>query len=366
VVAGAWGRLRIVAGMTATVRPLLMTGDPDLLDDLRRLAVAAGVEPDVVATATAARRLWSTAPVVVVGDDLVDDVASAALSRRGDVVVASRGRDDDLPWRAALAVGAEHVVALPAAEAFLVERLAEGRRSARARAFVVGVVGGCGGAGASVVACALALAARRRGEVCLVDIDPGSGGLDLVLGAEDEVGARWPELASVSGLLEPGALRGALPSAHGVDVLSVDRSGADAVPWTAVPAVLESVRAAYDVVVLDLPRCRPDLLETIVPGCDVVLLVATADVRGAASAVRPAAMLRDRTDLRLVVRRRQRPGAELDPDELAAWLDLEVAAEVGHDPRLAAALDRGDPPGLATRSRLGRTCADLLAQLVAR
>ena len=56
--------------MTATDRPLLLTRDPDLLDDLRRLSVAAGVEPDVVTTAAAGRRLWSAAPVVVVGDDL--------------------------------------------------------------------------------------------------------------------------------------------------------------------------------------------------------------------------------------------------------------------------------------------------------
>jgi Flp pilus assembly CpaE family ATPase len=130
--------------------------------------------------------------------------------------------------------------------------------------------------------------------------------------------------------------------------------------------VIDSVRAAYDVVVLDLPRCRPDVLDMVVPACDVVLLVATADVRGAASAVRHAAALRDLADVRLVVRHRPRPGAELDPDELAAWLDLEIVAEVPHDPRLAAALDRGDPPGLSPRSRLGRTCVELLTSLVPR
>jgi Flp pilus assembly CpaE family ATPase len=177
---------------------------------------------------------------------------------------------------------------------------------------------------------------------------------------------RWPELASVTGLLEPEALRSALPSAHGVDVLSVDRSGDDAVPLRSVPAVLESVRAAYDVVLLDLPRCRPDVLDAVVAACDVLLLVATADVRGAASALRHVAALRDVADVRLVVRHQQRPSGELGPDELAAWLDLEVAAELGHDARLAAALDRGEPPGLAPRSRLARTCSALVDVLVPR
>jgi len=71
--------------MTATDRPLLLTRDPDLLDDLRRLSVAAGVEPDVVTTAAAGRRLWSAAPVVVVGDDLAEEVVSASFARRADV-----------------------------------------------------------------------------------------------------------------------------------------------------------------------------------------------------------------------------------------------------------------------------------------
>ena len=358
--------MRIVTVMTATDRPLLLTRDPDLLDDLRRLSVAAGVEPEVVTTAASSRRLWSVAPLVVVGADLAEEVASSSLARRPDVVVASHAVDADLPWRAAVALGAEHVVGLPDGESFLVDRLAHGRSASRGRAYVVGVVGGSGGAGASVLAAALALAARRRGEVCLVDLDPGSGGLDLVLGAEDEPGVRWPELASVSGLLEAEALRSALPRAHGVDVLSVDRSGEDAVPVRSVPAVIDSVRAAYDVVLLDLPRCRPDLLDAAVRSCDVVLLVATADVRGAASAVRHVAALREVADVRLVVRHRRRPAGELDPDELAAWLDLDVVAELAHDSRLAAALDRGEPPGLAPRSRLARTCGELVDVLVPR
>ncbi len=352
--------------MTATERPLLLTRDPDLLDDLLGLAVAAGVEPDVVPTAAAGRRLWASAPIVVVGDDLADEAVAASLGRRTGVLVASHAGEEAVPWRSALALGAEHVVTLPAGERFLVERLAE-RRTAHRRATVLGVVAGAGGVGASVFATALALAARRAGhDVLLADVDPGSGGLDLVLGAEDEPGVRWCDLASVSGLLVPEALRGALPSAHGVDVLSVDRSGVDAVPVDSVPAVVDSAVAAYDVVVLDLPRCRPDVLDAVVPRCDVVMLVATPDVRGAAASLRRVTTLGDRTDLRLVVRHRPRHGHALDPDELASWLGLDVAAELAYDPRLEDALDRGDPPGLSPRSRLARTCGELIARLVPR
>jgi len=71
-----------------TTRPLLLTRDPDLVDDLRRLAAVAGIEPDVATSAAEARRTWSSASVVVVGDDLVDEAAHAGLRRRADVVVA--------------------------------------------------------------------------------------------------------------------------------------------------------------------------------------------------------------------------------------------------------------------------------------
>ena len=352
--------------MTSRERPLLITRDPDLLDDLHRLAVAAGVEPDVATAAASGRRLWASAPLVVVGDDLAAEVSAASLARRPGVLLVSHAAEDALPYRAALALGAEHVVSLPAGEAVLLEHLAR-RRAAHSRAAVVGVVGGAGGAGASVLATGLALAAHRAGHaVVLVDADPGSGGLDLMMGAEDEPGARWCDLASVTGLLVPEALRGALPSAHGVDVLSVDRSGGDAVPVDALPVVLDSAVAAYDVVIVDLPRCSPDVLDAVLARCDVVLLVSTADVRGAAASQRRVALLGDRADLRLVVRHAARRGESLDPDELATWLGLEVAAEIAHDPRLEDALDRGDPPGLAARSRLARTCGELVERLVPR
>jgi secretion/DNA translocation related CpaE-like protein len=349
--------------MTAAGRPLLVTRDPVLLDDLRRLCAGVGAEPDLAASLGECRRLWSGASTVVVGDDLVEEVSRAGLRRRGEVIVVTSAADDVATWRPALELGAERVVALPAGEQLLLDRLVAGGRLLGPRATVVGVLGGSGGAGASVLAAALAISAARAGrDPVLVDADPRSGGLDLVLGAEDEVGARWCDLAAVTGLLASDALRAALPSAHGVALLSVDRESEDPLPADALPVVVDSAIAAYGVVVLDLPRAGADVLEALVPRCDVVLLVVTGDVRGASAALRAAGVLRRVAGARLVVRRM--PHAGVDPGEIATWLDLEVAAELPHDRGLAAALDRGDPPGLRPRSRLSRACRDLLASAV--
>jgi secretion/DNA translocation related CpaE-like protein len=348
-----------------STRPLLLTRDPDLVHDLRRLALAAGVEPDVATSVADARRTWTTAAVVVVGDDVVDEAALAGLRRRADVVVATLGSEGDVPWRSALALGAEHVVVLPTADTFLVERLAAGGSASTRRATVLGVVGGTGGAGASVLAAAVSVSSARRGHsTVLIDADPMSGGLDLLLGCETRIGARWSHLAEVTGVLAPDDLRSALPAAHGVDVLAVSRSGDVAVPVAAVPAVLDSAVAAYDVVVVDLPRGHQELLDQLVARCDDVLLVVPLDVRGASASVRLAAWLSGRARTGLVAR--HLPHSHLDADDLAAWLELEIAAEIGHDRRLAATLDRGDAPGTAPRSRLARTCAALVTGLVVR
>ncbi len=60
-------------------RPLVVTTDPGLLDDVLRLAAAAGAELEVAPDAGGARLAWRAAPVVVVGADQVDSVTAAAL-----------------------------------------------------------------------------------------------------------------------------------------------------------------------------------------------------------------------------------------------------------------------------------------------
>src|SRR5262249_58841090 len=110
--------------------------------------------------------------------------ASAGLRRRdGVVIVCADG--DPLVWRCAVAVGAQHVVVLPDGEAWLVGALADASESPAEPGRVLAVLGGRGGAGASVFASAVALAVVEAGrQAMLVDCDALGGGLDLALGAE--------------------------------------------------------------------------------------------------------------------------------------------------------------------------------------
>ena len=347
--------------MRMAASTLLVTGDPLLTETVRRVAAVAGRELEVVVDPRDARAAWTRADDVVVGDDVVQGCLEAGVRRRPRLTVVTGGGDSDLAWRSLLALGAEAVVPLPAGEGQLLERLGLAAR-AGGGGLVVGVMPGSGGAGASVLAAALCLAATRAAlSPLLLDADADGPGADLLLGAEDETGARWRDLADVTSGLDPGSLRAALPAAHGVHVLAVDRGGGEALPEAALDPVLSSARHAFDLVVVDLPRGRPAVVERLAPCCDSVLLVATGDVRGATSAARAAARLRGTAPLQLVAR--QVPGGGLDGPALADWLELPAAADLAHDQRMVASLDRGDPPGAG--GRFAKVADRMLSALLA-
>lgn len=338
---------------------LLLTQDPDLAADLRRVVLAAGAEPVEAPDVARGRPSWPSAAAVLVGDDLLAEASRSALLRRPGVVVVGRSRDR-IDWDAALGVGADAVLTLPDDERSLLLRVAEACTGSGRRGRCLGIVGASGGAGASVLAVALGLALARTGaSPVVVDTDPGSAGLDLLLAAEEEQGARWGDLAAVTGALAPETLRSALPVVSGLAVLSADREAVATLDSLAT--VVDSARAAYDAVLCDLPRGRPDVLDLVAPRCDELLLVVTTDVRGLSAGRRALELLRPHGPVRLVVRHRRR--SALDPEQVGAWLEAEVAAEVDDDPGLTAAVDRGDPPG--SRGRFGRTCDHLAATLLA-
>jgi secretion/DNA translocation related CpaE-like protein len=343
-------------------RILVLTADDGLLDDLLRLAAAAGVEVDVAHDPAGARPRWQAAPLVVVGDDLAE-LASAQLGRRQDVVLVAM--DDPDVWRRGVSLGAEQVIFLPDSEHWLVERIADAAEGAGRDALVLAVVGGRGGAGASVLAAGLAMTSARRGlSTTLVDLDPLGGGIDLLLGAEDCSGLRWPDFANTRGRLAAAALQDALPKRHGLAVLSWDRGSLSSVPGAAVHAVVTAAARACEVVVLDLPRGADDATEEALSLCTGALLVVTADVRGVAAAARVALRLTAMTpDVRVVLRGPAPSG--LDAGEVSDALSLPVAVEMNSEDRLLERLERGEAPCRNGRGEIAAACEQVLDDMLA-
>ena len=344
-------------------RTLVVTASATLLDDLLRLAAAASVEVEVAAHAQAAARSWHRAPQVVVGNDLLDAVIASAPRRRSGVLVAhsaTPGTDVEASlWRRAVEVGAEHVVSLPQGETWLVARLAEGASGARALAPLLVFVGGRGGAGTSTVATAVALrAARTRGPAALVDLDPWGGGLDLMLGIEESSGLRWPELSQTVGRVAPEALIEALPRSEQLSVLSWDRGPAVDLPPTAVSSVLDGALRGFELVVADLARTPGDISAEALRRASALVVVVPREIRAVAATQRLLRAVSGHSAPVWLVTRGPGPSG-LDALEVASALDLELVADLRHDPRIAAAVERADP--LVDRGPLTRV-ADLILE----
>ncbi|MGH3938323.1 MAG: septum site-determining protein Ssd [Pseudonocardiaceae bacterium] len=352
-------------GRVSARRPVLMMAPGPLADEVIRLAAAAGCEPERVPDLAAARELWSTAPLLLLDVEAAWSSADACLPRRDRVVIVSAAADPDI-WRCAVAVGAEHVAMLPDAEAWLVGALADAVECPAEPGRVLAVLGGRGGAGASVLAAAVAVAATVSGhESLLVDCDVLGGGLDLTLGAEETGGLRWPGLALGSGRVAASALRAALPAPRvgnrcGLTVLSCDREGPGP-DGVAVRTVCGAGRRAGQTVVCDVPRhpCEPGT--AALESADLAVLVVPAEVRACAAAATVAArVLRHGVALRLVVRG-PAPGG-LTPYDISRALELPLLTAMRPQPGLAGALDRGVVPG-RSRGPLATAAREVVAAL---
>lgn len=347
---------------------LLVTRDEVLLEDVLRLAAAAGVTLDVARDPDSALRGWPTVPVVLVGADLLAELAGRRPVRRDRVhVLAGQGIPDG-PFRAALEIGAVDVVELPAAEAYVVELLTDAADDAAGggsrRALTIGVTGGSGGVGATTFAAALAMTAAGSGPCLLVDADPLGGGIDRVVGMEDLDGIRWDALEQATGRLSSHALRQALPHKDGLAVLTWPGGPHVADDGHAVSEVLSAARRGNHTVVVDLPRHGDPVGGEAIPHCDQIVLVTGVTVPSVAAAGKVAARLRQTArGLHLVTRNAT---AGLPPDEVADALGIPLVTTMTDQRRLTEDIDLGLGPVRSRRSALARAAREVLGALGAR
>jgi secretion/DNA translocation related CpaE-like protein len=350
-------------------RPLLISADAGLVDAVGRVAAAAGVGLEVNGDLDTARRDATKVPLLIVGDDQAHELLlSGPLPRRSGVVLLGRDLDDASVWQRAVALGAEEVLFLPDAERYLAQLLADVAEGSDRQATRVCVVGGRGGAGASTLACALAVTGARSGiETMLVDGDPLGGGIDLVLGEEECGGMRWPALVDTRGRLSGRALRSQLPTPKGkgmtgLSVLSWDRGEVLTVPAEAMRAVLDAGARSSELVVVDLPRHRTAAADEALAGAQLTVLVVPAEVRAVAAAGRVLFGLRGVAPRIEVVVRGPAPSG-LPAETIASSLGVELIGEVAAEPGLPAMLERGQAPP-RRRGPLAGLCADLVAELL--
>ena len=314
---------------------LLVTGSEVLRGEVERAVAASGGQLRTVRSIREGAVFWDSAAVVLFGSDIAD------LPPRGrsPAVLVGLNADGDGLWQLAAAIGAERVAVLPDAASWLAEYLTRAR-TPEPGGTVLGIVGGCGGAGASTAAVWLAHAAAREGRnVLLVDGDPWGGGLELALAAEEAPGLRWPDLAGASGTIDPAQLAESLPRAGGFPFLSWpgNRARHDGVDQAALAGVLDAARRGYELVLVDIGR-GPETLRTFAWDCDRIIVVVPALLR---AAVATARLLTDLPGVETGLVVRGRPGAALDAGLIAESVGLPLAGIMPDVRRTAAVTELG-------------------------
>lgn len=322
---------------------LLVARDPSVVEPCLAAAAAAGATVEVVRDPARVRAQWRSAPCVLVGVEMAALVAGIALEPRPGVHLVGGRLDELASWSAPLQAS---VVLLPEQTGTLTQVLEQGGERP-GDAVVVRLVGGSGGLGTSTLACALGVQAARHGiRAAVVEADPTGGGLDVVLGAEDEPGWRWPDLRSAAGHVD--ALSGRLPRVADVDVVAQGRGtrgGAVPAPSPeAVRAVMGSLCRSHELVVVDAGTSDAPLLDAW-PGQRHVVLC-SADVRGVVAA-RSRVQAAGLHDVELVVR--TGAGRRIAPELVAEHLGIPLLGSIGDDRRVTRAAESGVPVGQGRR-----------------
>ncbi|CAB4915199.1 MAG: hypothetical protein F2806_09525 [Actinobacteria bacterium] len=332
--------------MTSTV---LASTDPIMIDHVRTLALAGGKLVEVIESANELAKLWPTDQFIVLGADMVDEAVGLPKRHNLAIVHWQYGALDVVPpqlWHTALQLGAEHVVALPEGDAWLAERLTESivERGALGRMLIVS--GACGGSGASTLAVGLAIAAELAGKnVLLIDGDIHGGGLDLLLGAEASVGARWPELIHTSGRVSTETLLPALPSPHRVALISAARKVSESPMLPAWESIINFGRHSCDVVVIDMPReqmLNKDMWAPSELECELWLVVPTRIRAVAAAAVALEHCRNIGVHAEVLVRQTNR---SMSAGDISRALGTPVRAVLPEDASVSVAAELGELAG---------------------
>jgi len=328
----------------------VVSGNPEVRDLVATAAAALGQRATVF-DVEGLPAPWQAATTIFIGVDAAAEVAALSLARRDRVYLVGRDVAGAALW--SMPLGAE-VIVLPEGRAWLSSVLAGSVVEGQGR--LTAVLGGSGGVGASTLAAALAWRAARAGKsVALVDVDRLGGGIDLLLGAEEVPGWRWPRFGGADGVL--GDLREFLPELDGVAMVSMARGPDLDLPREPLAAVLGSLRRGFDELVIDPGRANSLAARESLRLAGRTLLVVAGSVRGLAAAAQTLRAC-EPSGCEVVVR--AMPAARVPNEVVEEALGLPVVGRIRHEPRLAAAAERGERPPFGRRSSVGRVCDQLV------
>jgi pilus assembly protein CpaE len=321
------------------------------------------------------RSVGTLAPSAVV-IDLDDPDALAAVVEireiRSDLaVVGLTGQTDAKFLMAAVRAGCAQLSTKPLDLDDLTNALRRALRTAalpEAGGRTLGVIGAAGGAGATTLACYLAVgvADATHARTLLVDGDLDFGG---VARAWDLTPSRTIGDVATAGTVDARVLEKAVVDlAGGVSILArpAQIEQAQAIDDVTMSQVIRTARGAYPNVVVDLPRKLDAVTGATLELCDKLLVVmqltvpALDNARRLIEALIGQEMPSDRIEV--VVNRYRKNVHKLSSEHVEKQLRRKILGVVPNDYRaVAAAIDIGQP--VAVRNPVRTAIADIAARL---
>ncbi len=354
---------------------LLVTADSRIINIVQSIVDPLGIVVQVVTSPLISRETWESSEFVLVGSDLAGECVENLVARRAHLIVVhiKEFTSTGLPtepnserdiWRHAVALGAENVLELPTANFWLVDALSPFAAPDPVEAFpggnMISIIGGSGGAGASTFAANLAAIALNEGmSSVVIDLDQFGGGIDLLLGAEEISGTRWPDIDPGSGRIAGETLTAALPKVNGVSFLSQSRTALNEASPEVVAAVIDAARRAFDLVVLDLPREQSECNGVVIGQSLVTCVITRNHVRQIAASISLSHWVKKLGSQNRFVLISDSKGLGL-PDVCGALGDQGLT-EIAFMPAMTTRADEGEPPGMNSGYR--EVCHALLGEV---
>lgn len=231
-----------------------------------------------------------------------------------------------------------------------------------------------GGVGKTVLSASLSYMAARRGQrILAVDMDLGTGGLDIALGREDSVIPTFPDLLT-GAVLPENAL---FPGDDGIWFLSApvffNEGSLASVSQETFNSLLLYLKDYFDIVLFDMPAGGGAAFHFLEDSglVDLTLLVTTAAPTAVRAAERCAMRLREPEKAKLVLNsfRIRKPGDNpFSVVDVISRASVPIIGVVPFDTDAEKALAKGIPLAATKKSMaghaIGNICDRILGQRV--
>ena len=266
------------------------------------------------------------------------DAELDSIINHPNVVIVTTGEPGQIIWQKAVATGAKYVAFLPDARPWLLENLTP---KSNKQAHTIGVLGASGGLGASLLASFIAIHfAQSNQKVLLTELNPVSGGLDVLWGIESEKGMRWSHLSNeLSQFLVQDVMR-SIPAINGVSILSTDLAGIS--NEKSATDLIRALKTEVNIQIIDLPSPQATSFGELVNMCDELLIIVGSSIKSISAANQLVNQLPQFGKAKLIVRNLS--GTNITDLNIAKTLNLQLIGQIPTELKLVEHLEQGLSP----------------------